>query len=107
MAQEKGFAPGVLDRLMGASEASASRRTNQPMTLEQLKISVARDLEALLNTRIAIPEEHLNMYPRCRASVLNYGVRDPVREGLIELKHSVLAPELPDTHPTTGLLSCL
>ena len=46
------------------------------MTLEQLKVSVARDLEALLNTRVAIPEELLSLYPRCRTSVLNYGVRD-------------------------------
>ena len=76
MAQEKGFEPGVWDRLMGASEAAVIRRPSQPMTLEQLKVSVARDLEALLNTRIAIPEDQLSMYPRCRASVLNYGVRD-------------------------------
>lgn len=76
MAHEKGFAPGVWDRLMGASESGSSNRTVQPMTLDQLKASVARDLEALLNTRIAIPEDQLVMYPRCRASVLNYGVRD-------------------------------
>lgn len=76
MAQEKGFAQGVWDRLMGASESSSFNRTSQPMTLEQLKSSVARDLEALLNTRVAIPAEQLSMYPRCRASVLNYGVRD-------------------------------
>jgi type VI secretion system protein ImpF len=76
MAQETGFEPGVWDRLMGATDATTPRRINQTMTLEQLKVSVARDLEALLNTRIAIPEEQLSMYPRCRASVLNYGVRD-------------------------------
>ncbi|MDL2356481.1 MAG: type VI secretion system baseplate subunit TssE [Pseudomonadota bacterium] len=76
MAQEKGFAPGIWDRLMGASEPHTQHRTVQPLTLEQLKASVARDLEALLNTRVAIPEEHLSMYPRCRASILNYGVRD-------------------------------
>jgi type VI secretion system protein ImpF len=76
MAQEKGVSPGVWDRLMGASESSSSNRTVQPMTLQQLKASVARDLEALLNTRVAIPEEQLSMYPRCRTSVLNYGVRD-------------------------------
>lgn len=61
---------------MGASESSTSNRTVQPITIEQLKASVARDLEALLNTRVAIPEEQLSMYPRCRTSVLNYGVRD-------------------------------
>lgn len=76
MAQEKGLPPGVWDRLMGASESANSDRMAQPMTLEQVKASVARDLEALLNTRVAIPEEQFSAYPRCRTSMLNYGVRD-------------------------------
>jgi type VI secretion system protein ImpF len=76
MAREKGLTPGVWDRLMAASESTDYNRTVQPMTLEQVKASVARDLEALLNTRVAIPEEQFSLYPRCRTSVLNYGVRD-------------------------------
>jgi type VI secretion system protein ImpF len=44
--------------------------------LEQLKDSVARDLEALLNTRAALPSALLAAYPEARASVLNYGLVD-------------------------------
>jgi type VI secretion system lysozyme-like protein len=45
-------------------------------TPEQLKESVARDLEALLNTRVAVALEFFNGYPRCSVSVLNYGLMD-------------------------------
>lgn len=76
MAREKGLTLGVWDRLMAASGSSNPNHTVQPMTLEQVKSSVARDLEALLNTRVAISEEKFSLYPRCRTSVLNYGVRD-------------------------------
>lgn len=76
MAQEKNFTPSVWDRLMGAGASPQSGRTRPAMTLEQLKASVARDLEALLNTRVAIPQGQLSMYPRCRASLFNYGLRD-------------------------------
>jgi type VI secretion system protein ImpF len=70
----KGFAPGILDRLMGEpgqGGAGAAR-----LTVEQLKDSVARDLEALLNTRVAIPPEKFDDYPYARASILNYGLAD-------------------------------
>ena len=76
MAQEKGFAPSVWDRLISASESPDSHRAVPAMTLAQLKDSVARDLEGLLNTRVAIPAGRLSMYPRCRTSVFKYGLRD-------------------------------
>jgi type VI secretion system protein ImpF len=68
----KGFAPGLLDRLMGEHPGGGVAR----MSIEQLKDSVARDLEALLNTRAAIPPARFNDYPRARASILNYGLAD-------------------------------
>lgn len=63
-----GFTPGLLDRLLDA----ASPRTS----LEQLKDSVARDLEDLLNTRCALPEEMMRAYPECARSIANYGLLD-------------------------------
>lgn len=63
-----GFTPGLLDRLLGA----AAPRTS----LEQLKDSVARDLEDLLNTRCALPEEMMRAYPECARSIANYGLLD-------------------------------
>lgn len=66
----KGFTPGLLDRLMN------ERRDNLPLTPEQFKDSVARDLEALLNTRIGLDAALLDGYPRARASILHYGLID-------------------------------
>jgi type VI secretion system protein ImpF len=63
-----GFTPGLLDRLLGAHD--------RPMTLEQYKDSVARDLEDLLNTRCALPEGWMQAYPECKRSIANYGLVD-------------------------------
>lgn len=65
------FEPTLFDKLFGAADVS-----ERGWTLEQLKESVARDLEALLNTRTALTEESLEGYPHAAASVLTYGMRD-------------------------------
>lgn len=71
----KGFAPGLLDRLLGEHGAPGAGGPAR-LTVEQIKDSVARDLEALLNTRLAVPEEALAAYPQARHSILNYGLAD-------------------------------
>jgi len=63
-----GFTPGLLDRLLGTHAFG--------LTLEQYKDSVARDLEDLLNTRCALPEDLLRAYPECARSIVNYGLAD-------------------------------
>ena len=68
-----GFTPGLLDRLMDERKDAAP---GTPVNFEQLKDSVARDLEALLNTRVALPASALAGYPAARASILYYGVSD-------------------------------
>jgi type VI secretion system protein ImpF len=67
-----GFVPGLLDRLMGDHGHGGPAR----LTLEQLKDSIARDLEALLNTRLALPAEAFAAWPEARRSILNYGLAD-------------------------------
>jgi type VI secretion system protein ImpF len=62
------FSAGLMDRLFGDGPTQ--------LTLEQHKDSIARDLEALLNTRLAILPEDLAPYPHCRNSILNYGLVD-------------------------------
>ena len=69
----KGLKPGLLDRLMD-ERPDGSR--GAPLTSEQLKDSVARDLEALLNTRLPFDPAILNAYPETRASFLHYGLQD-------------------------------
>ena len=60
--------PGLMDRLLGEH--------GRPMSLEQYKDSVARDLEDLLNTRCAVQEELMRAYPECTRSIANYGLVD-------------------------------
>jgi type VI secretion system protein ImpF len=68
-----GFTPGLLDRLLGEPGGA---RAGHGLSLEQLKDAVARDLEDLLNTRCALPEELLHAYPECALSIVNYGLVD-------------------------------
>lgn len=65
-----GYRPGLLDRLLG------SHPGGRFLTQEQLKESVARDLEVLLNTRTGLPQQLLHAYPECAASILNFGLAD-------------------------------
>ena len=69
-----GFTPGVLDRLM--DERREAGAANPRPTIEQIKDLVARDLEALLNTRVALAPGIFDEFPQARASVLNYGLAD-------------------------------
>ena len=71
----KGFTPGLFDRLMDAPSHGASG-TLQRLSIEDMKDSVARDLEALLNTRAVIPEELLKRFPECGRSIATYGLND-------------------------------
>lgn len=76
----KGFTPGLFDRLLGAptrgAAGGASGATVSRISAEDLKDAVARDLEALLNTRAVIDAELLGAYPECSSSILNYGLND-------------------------------
>lgn len=65
------YSPGVLERLMGQESAPPGRSA-----LEQLKDSVARDLEALLNTRLGVAIDAFDAHPEARASILGYGLVD-------------------------------
>lgn len=65
-----GCRPGLLDRLLGIHPGGCR------LSQEQLKESVARDLEVLLNTRSALPPGVLQCYPECARSILNFGLAD-------------------------------
>jgi type VI secretion system protein ImpF len=71
----RAYAPGLLDKLMPDSLSSFGV-TVAKLTMDDLKDSVARDLEALLNTRTLITEELLKQFPECSRSILTYGLND-------------------------------
>lgn len=69
------FLPGIWDRLMAAGSVPApSGRSSQ--SLGQLHASIARDLEDLFNTRLALPADLLDRYKACRQTILNFGLMD-------------------------------
>ncbi|MDN4056171.1 type VI secretion system baseplate subunit TssE [Massilia sp. YIM B02763] len=59
---------GLLERLMGERA--------QAQSLEALKDSIVRELDALLNTRAGLAPGRLAAWPQARASVLDYGLAD-------------------------------
>ncbi|PWF41019.1 type VI secretion system baseplate subunit TssE [Massilia glaciei] len=71
-----GFTPGLFDRLLDVPVHGASSGTVSRLSIEDLKDSVARDLEALLNTRTVIPEDLLLHFPECARSIVTYGLND-------------------------------
>jgi type VI secretion system protein ImpF len=72
----KGFTPGLFDRLLGVPVRGAGSGTVARMSVDDLKDAVARDLEALLNTRSVITEAMLKDYPECGKSIVTYGLND-------------------------------
>lgn len=66
----------VWDRLIDRIAASPAERRQPQLTLAQYKDAIARDLESLLNTRVAFSREELATYPACRESIVNFGLAD-------------------------------
>ncbi len=70
----KGFEPSLYDKLFEADDTAA--HAVRRLSIEELKESVARDIEALLNTRMVFSDETLRRYPECQRSLLTYGLSD-------------------------------
>lgn len=69
----KGFEPSLFDKLFDDLPVGAARWR---LSLEQLKDSVARDLEALLNTRVIFSAEDQQAFPLAARSVAGFGLSD-------------------------------
>jgi len=69
--------PSILDRLLDdAPEVSRGPLPNRLQNLSQFKQAVARDLEALLNTRQEMLEELPSEFTEVRRSLITYGLPD-------------------------------
>lgn len=76
-AHARGFAPNLLEKLFDdhpkrLTESEALKRLN----IEELKESVALDVEALLNSRRGHGEDALAPYAQSRDSMLSFGISD-------------------------------
>lgn len=76
------FTPTVFDRLFDDAVGKPSDPLSRGMSLEQMKDSVARDIEALLNTRMALNLDDIGQFPQAKRSVLSFGMRDFVGKSL-------------------------
>lgn len=69
--------PSLLDRLTDNNPKSETEsREDRVLSIRQLRKSVIRDLEWLLNSGRLETTEDLSEYPEVRRSVLNYGIPD-------------------------------
>ncbi len=79
----KGFEPNLLEKLFGGGEtATAMPVVMRRLSIDELKESVARDIESLLNTRVSIVEDVLKGYEHCQQSIATYGLNDFVGRSL-------------------------
>jgi type VI secretion system protein ImpF len=72
----KRFEPSLLDKLFDDEPHLPASPAMRRLSLDELKATVARDVEAILNTRLAFTEHALAALPECQRSVLTYGLND-------------------------------
>lgn len=72
----KGFEPSLFDKLFDAAPRSPGASALRRLSVDELKDTIARDLEALLNTRTVFIAEDFMGFPECDSSVLTYGLND-------------------------------
>ena len=72
----KGFPQTLFDKLLGEYSSKTVNGAITRLSIQQVKDSVASDLEALLNTRAVISENTLQSYPQCNRSIISYGLSD-------------------------------
>ena len=70
------FAPSLLDKLLATDVDAHGRGTTPRMNVEQVKESVARDIETLLNARPSFEPAQIAGYPHAARSLLTFGLTD-------------------------------
>ena len=70
------FAPSLLDKLLATDVDAQGRGTTPRMSVEQVKESVARDIETLLNARPGFEASQVPEYPNVARSLLTFGLTD-------------------------------
>jgi type VI secretion system protein ImpF len=72
-----GFTPTLLDKLFDdAPQRVDDALFSKRLDLEELKDSLAADLESLLNSRRSSDREELEGFPLASDSILTFGIRD-------------------------------
>jgi len=72
----KGFEPSLFDKLFDTAPRSRGASELRRLSVDELKDTIARDIEALLNTRTVFIGEDFAHLPECDSSILTYGLND-------------------------------
>lgn len=70
------YVSSIWDRVTGIPELRNGQGNMASLPLSQFKCLIARDLEALLNSRTALSPDELAGLPYCKRSILNFGLAD-------------------------------
>ncbi|AKJ28555.1 type VI secretion system baseplate subunit TssE [Caldimonas brevitalea] len=70
------YNPSLIEKLLDDEPDVASEYAVVQMSIEQMKDSVARDVEALLNTRCGLGADVLQDYAHAKSSILSFGMID-------------------------------
>jgi type VI secretion system protein ImpF len=82
--QRTAILPTVLDRLLDDSPDQPARDRVLYFHLESYKAALARDLEALLNSRVVQFDNFSELYPLAEKSIVNYGIPDMCSMSLLK-----------------------
>jgi type VI secretion system protein ImpF len=75
--KNQGFTPTLLDKLFDdAPQRSDDALYSKRLSLDELKDSLAADLECLLNARRSADQEKIEGFPLSTESILTFGIRD-------------------------------
>jgi type VI secretion system protein ImpF len=79
----KGFEPNLFEKLFDNQPRSAAAPVVlRRLSVDELKDSVARDVESLLNTRVNFSEGSFHGFKQCQRSIATYGLNDFVGRSL-------------------------
>lgn len=70
------FTPPLFDRLIDPTPLNLTESLRPALSMEQLKNSVARDIESLLNSRRGSARKIIDAYPNVRNSIAAFGLDD-------------------------------
>jgi type VI secretion system protein ImpF len=81
------YSPSFLDRLIDSHARTGGDHHVRQASLAEIKDNVARDLEALLNTRHGQQAAELAPFPHAKNSILGFGIADFSNQSLANPNH--------------------
>ena len=78
----RNLSPSLFEKLFDDEPRTSAEYALPRVSIEDLKDTVARDVETLLNTRVGLSEEQLKAFPEVADSMLSFGMSDFVGRSL-------------------------